>query len=177
MFHMYHDARDFISPVKAIKILIFSVYTLLPTSHYQFNQLLTKQDTRLQGMAVNPVIALPANFLWTADWYYKCCHNSDKALFYPAVKRILVHLQCCTSCPILIHEKRSIIQSIPRLITVNTLQWTVENFVDVPSYRVVLNLTTIQNHCYIYPTVITWSSDHRSECSSRTRWIHNRIGK
>ena len=29
---MYHDTRDFISPVKSIKkILIFSVYTPLPT--------------------------------------------------------------------------------------------------------------------------------------------------
>ena len=33
MFHMYmyHDARDLISPVKSIKILIFILYTLLPT--------------------------------------------------------------------------------------------------------------------------------------------------
>ena len=29
-----------------------------------------------------------------------------------------------------------------------------ENLVDVPSYRVVLNLTTILIHCFIYPTGI-----------------------
>ena len=103
-------------------------------SHYQFNQLLTKAvyQTVKNGCE-------SCDRQGTADWYYKCCRNSDKAFFYPAVKRILVHLQCCTSCPILIHKKRCMIQSIPRLITVNTIRRTVENFVDVPSYRVVLN--------------------------------------
>ena len=31
MFYMCHHARDFILHVKSIKILIFSVYTMLPT--------------------------------------------------------------------------------------------------------------------------------------------------
>ena len=175
---MNHDARDFISPVKSIiKILIFSVYTLSPTISLPIQPVADQSSIPDSEEGLWILCDRPSISSGTVDWYYKCCRNSDKTFFDPAVKRILVHLQCCTSCLILIHEKRSIMQSIPRLITVNTIQWTVENFVDVPSYRVVLNLTTIQIHCYIYPTVITWSSDHRSECSSRTRWIHNRIGK
>ena len=118
------------------KILIFSVYTLLIANHLTTNSTSCwpKQYTRQRRMAV----IRPE----TADWCYKCCRNSDnitRLSSIPPWKGFLCILKCCTSCPILIHEKRCIIQSIPRLITVNTTRWTVENFVDVPSYRVVLN--------------------------------------
>ena len=110
---MYHDVRDFISHVKSIK---------------------KKHSVPTISLSIQPVAdqsSIPDSEEWlsescdrpgTADWYYKCCRNSDKAFFYPTVKRIHVHLQCCTSYPILIHKKRCIIQSIPRLITVNTIR-------------------------------------------------------